>query len=125
MNPSELVGAENHDDACWVFTWDINWLFEGIFFKLTTHQTGRVILLDFIWKFKVPELLFSLIASDMTLVSEIFNFVEEIDYIDTDMLDTFIKLASPNGIIPNLDTLFEMGQTVNPKKFKTSFTVRL
>jgi hypothetical protein len=62
---------------------------------------------------KMPELMYAVMATDLKMVNEIFDFVGEIEFLDPDMLNTFIRLVTPNEIIPNLDTLFQKAKEFN------------
>ncbi len=66
-------------------------------------------MIEFSRYYKIPELLFGLFLSNMKVVNQIFNFVDEIDYVDKGLLDTLIKLVqNADGSIPNLDFIFAL-----------------
>jgi hypothetical protein len=111
---SSVYGEENTRYAKTKFLKDIKRLFECLFTVAWSDEK----LDEFIFKYDIHILLFSLMCPDFTLIKKFFNFNESIKFIEGSVLNSIMKLSSKTEIVPNLDPLFMVAKSNIEKRFQ-------
>ena len=97
------------------FQKDIKRLFERIFSVATSDPR----LDDFIYKYDVPVLLFSMMCPSLGLVERFFNYKDSLTFLENDMIGTITNFSSVQELVPTLYCAFRTAKPILEKKFET------
>ena len=118
LSMETICSSESYGVAQKKFQKDIRRLFECLFSVACDNPK----LDDFIYKYDIPYLLFSLMCPDYALIEQFFNFKDSLRFIDSDLLATIMNFASKLELVPTLYCAFRTSRPVLEKKHKVEIT---